>query len=888
MEKKETLKKIISRADRYVFFISPFIVLGLMLLMFASEGAYPFGDRSISWCDMNQQVIPLFNQFKDILSGKASFTYNLENAGGMSFFGIFFFFLSSPFTLLCVFVNKVDMMSFMNILVMLKMMVCSLTIGIYLRRKYKNLNWLVLIGLSLMYAFSGYIMMYYQNVIWLDLVYLFPLLMMSVDHLLKKGRVIPYIVMTSLYVMINYYLGIMVMIYIIMYVGVNLFIKRHEENAKQVASRFILGSIIAALISMIVLIPSFVDYINSARTVSIFESLKNSWVITSYVTTIPLVLSGLVLFPFFFSNKKDNGEKKIKIFLLILMSIPLVIEPINKMWHYGSYQAFPCRFAFINIFLILDILSISLEDDTKEKLELKTLIRYICGVIVTVILLTGLFIFKDHYVENKQSNLIRYASTLWGNDTSFEALLRYYGVVLVFVMFVYIFHRFKLVPKHVLGVFIMGLSILDATFSFKVYMPNPQSTENYREYYELENLIDDDSFYRVSTKEKILNVNDLGGLGYPTLGHYTSLTSSDYMDSIKRMGYSSYWMEVGTYGGTKFTNALLENKYTIIRGKNSLAKYQTDNYSIVENEVFPLGIVSNNKLDEVTDFSSYSRVQYQEYIYHKLFDENNDLHTVYSYSSLSNVKDNSKDGHKIFTTSSGTIEYNITVNEKTTLYFEAIGTYEPVLKQNIHESMSIYCNGKVISPYPSQARNGVIELGTFENRNVNIKINLSKSIDCLSFDVYGLNDGMLESALNNVRHGDVTYTNNTFKGNYYLEEDEGYIFLPLFYNKSIRAKLNGHYIDATKVFGDLVAFKLEKGNNNFELVFVQQGLPGGIMLSVLGIGLFGAFIYFDRKKKLNFNKVINNISFHLVLCLTGVILIAVYILPIIINVIGQM
>ena len=55
----------------------------------------------------------------------------------------------------------------------------------------------------------------------------------------------------------------------------------------------------------------------------------------------------------------------------------------------------------------------------------------------------------------------------------------------------------------------------------------------------------------------------MGALGYDTLAHYTSLTDGDYIFALKKLGYSSYWMEVCSNGGTRITDAVLANKYTV-------------------------------------------------------------------------------------------------------------------------------------------------------------------------------------------------------------------------------------------------------------------------------------------------------------------------------------
>lgn len=68
--------------------IAPVFVMIILLSVFYACHLYPFGDKTLSWCDMNQQVIPFLMDFKDILSGKADMFLNMQNAGGMSFWEI--------------------------------------------------------------------------------------------------------------------------------------------------------------------------------------------------------------------------------------------------------------------------------------------------------------------------------------------------------------------------------------------------------------------------------------------------------------------------------------------------------------------------------------------------------------------------------------------------------------------------------------------------------------------------------------------------------------------------------------------------------------------------------------------------------------------------------
>ena len=83
---------------------------------------------------------------------------------------------------------------------------------------------------------------------------------------------------------------------------------------------------------------------------------------------------------------------------------------------------------------------------------------------------------------------------------------------------------------------------------------------------DLEGKIEDTGFYRVKTEKKLFDVNLLGAMGYNSLNHYSSLTSQDYLKLMKKLGYSSYWMEVSSNGGTLFSDMLLSHQYTVYKG----------------------------------------------------------------------------------------------------------------------------------------------------------------------------------------------------------------------------------------------------------------------------------------------------------------------------------
>ena len=56
--------------------LPPVLTAVFMLVIFAFNGMYPFGDVSIAWSDGFGQFIPLLAEFKDVLDGQSSFFFN--------------------------------------------------------------------------------------------------------------------------------------------------------------------------------------------------------------------------------------------------------------------------------------------------------------------------------------------------------------------------------------------------------------------------------------------------------------------------------------------------------------------------------------------------------------------------------------------------------------------------------------------------------------------------------------------------------------------------------------------------------------------------------------------------------------------------------------------
>ena len=359
--------------------LPPVAAGALCLIVFAIFQLFPFAQRTLSWCDMNQQVVPLLLDLKNVLLGQSDLFLNMANAGGTSFWGILLFFVSSPFSLLVAFIDTKDIYLFANILVFIKIVVCAGTASLFFRNKFTSLHVLQNIALSVMYAFCGYTMMYFQNVVWLDMMYMFPILLLGMDRMIQKEKALLYIIALTAMITINFYLCYMVAIFLILAIGLYTWFCVEKERRKKVICLFGISTLIVLCITGIVWVPSLLQYLQSGRGTGILESLSSGSFISEVYTTVPIITCTAIfiaIVPLYFICKKYKKRKLNIIGILFLLTLlPIFIEPINKMWHTGSYQAFPARYGYITVFLGLIIAADMLNDfnqkNTVEKMSVK-------------------------------------------------------------------------------------------------------------------------------------------------------------------------------------------------------------------------------------------------------------------------------------------------------------------------------------------------------------------------------------------------------------------------------------------------------------------------------------------------------------------------------------
>ncbi len=841
----------------YPLFLPPLLTLAVLLFVFKNYNMYPFGQGSMAWCDMNQQGIPLLMNFKDMLSGKDNLFFSMKNAGGMSFWGVFCFFLSNPFSLLSVFVPKEEIIHFVNIMVILKLTLCSFTAAIYFRCCKKTANGAITVSLSLMYALCGYGMLFYQNIMWLDVMYLFPVLMIGLEKLTKERKSIVFIISLSAITIMNFYLCYMVVVFILLYMTVWFIGERQSEYRREVCIKFLSGSVLAAMITAVVWLPSLIQVMSSGRLSSVSGTINNSSFLSHYETVLPLLFCTgfifVVLLMQLLSRDKKTKEHRRNLLLFLLTLIPFFIEPVNIMWHTGNYMSFPARYGFITIFIGLICCADFLTDTGENNSEKKLKIQYIL-IPLSFALIYGYYFISQKMIDKDFETLTKYTATLWGKKESLDGLARLFVLSVLCYLIILLLYRKRLIMKQVFAIMLVTLCCVEGMNSIRLYMVspsvnNPKRTTDFVSLSEMSDKIQDDDFYRVKTDCKAADYNMTGALGYPSVSHYTSLTDHEFMVMQRLLGYSTVWMKSGSAGGTELTNALYCIKYNIIEGKSTdNTVYTNGKYSIVSiSPYLDLGILCSS------DFSggagipdSMTRAEIQQYLFENIFDTNKKVITEYEYDRKKSTGISYSD-NKYQLYNAAKVKYDIYVSGRQSLYADCYDRFSNALSEDYFEGLSVKVNGKTIkNKYPEADANGLLKLGEYENEKITVDITANKKISCYSFGVFGLDIDMLSDAINNTSCADLRYNGSKITGNVRTDSTKTCL-LSIPYDDAFVVKINGNKVPVKKVLFDLTAFELPAGENSIEIYMIPKGFIVGIIITVIGIVLLVVYIRLRRK-----------------------------------------
>ena len=842
--KGAAFKKFIAKCKPYA--LPGLITFAIFTLILIFKGIWPFGSNRIDYFDNMQQVAPLYSHLWDWMHGKASLWFDWYTGLGTNVsMSVSAFSMLSPFNLFFYLIPRDYILESISILTGIKMMTMAITMFAFINYSFKKIPYSLKVTFAVMYSFCGYVLLYGSCFTpWMDIVALFPLLMMAVRHMFLTGKKLFYIVMLGLVFIINYYLSAMSLVYIFLAGGIYILLSSERKKWKEHAWNLGISTIAGVGLSAFVLVPVFIQLAGSQRSSS--DSLVTqyiSWVTSSLVGEggLAMLQRWMMLYGLTFAIaviviglKKYRGDKKETRYVvanLVLIIAPILVEGTNLMWHFGSYNGYTLRMGFLIAFTLICIALHYGERIFKDiKMPRKYIIRQ---AVIAAVLCVAYAIFYN----------------LMGQSNEIVAIV--FFVCIMLTMFIVYFRKIKsekeeFNAKSVIA--LIAVEVFVAAFSFvgppKYYTYAPYQ---YGDYVELTNDVTDDLKIEESVTDRITNPDLSLNANYPlimrraALSSFTAALQSDTQSYADAFGYSKYFLWLLDSGGTVFTNSLLHITEAV--NANELPEefytkvcYEGD-YSLYEaNYVFPfVTVLSGSLLSNDLDLSSNDKLDWIE------------LHNLF-YKAMSGDNEDLVSGMALAKTkmADNVYEYEVTADSNQAVYMSIKGE-DTTSQNNLLRTVHVYVNDEAVivptlgdldnTACPDDYNNNLIYLGTFSNEKVHVRIEydnveLMKKSDVtiaeLSMDKF---TALYDSYKNNACK--VTNDNNSLTIEVYGTVKNNYALIPIVSSDNWTVTLDGKEVNASEIAGLFTGVSIHSGKNVITLTFNPKGLKIGEMISLL-------------------------------------------------------
>ena len=842
------------------YFIVGGISTFILSILFVYFGIYPFGNNTILTGDLYTQVSALFYHLWDTIRGGGSLLVDYTSGAGESFFGIFAYYLVSPINLIVLLFKRNDIYLAISLVVALKIILSSITCLYSLKYIFKKDN-LMFVPLSLLYAFSGYTLVCYQITSWMDVVYMFPLIVVGLKKLIDEDKPIMYGVTLFLTICFSFYLSYIMIIFIFLLAFI--YIKNNVEKKDQKRAMLSIGiyTILPMLMSLFITYPALRQIFGSARTnisKNIFNNLLGCLFDKLNYFNISILL---VVFTMLLIVERKNNKKFLKWYIpaLLVLVIPYIVEPLNKVFHFMSYSFFPNRYGFILFYLLVvggAYFFSANNKNIKNKLDEK--LKIILGV-VSVILLIGIYFIVFRFVYKDLEVAVYSISMIYAKKAFI--ILSLLSIVIFGVCF--ILNIFREEKTYIVLMYIVIISNICFNAFLYIGLRDYQGMIK-NSFGILEKVENKESSNYYKLKTDIKNIDDFvvnGGIvsNYQALDHFTSLVSRNSLEFYKGLGYSSFWTMIFSSGGTLFSDSLVSNKYFLtdrdIDSSFYTLKSSDYGYNFYElNYDIGFGYLARNnfKLDKSDTFS------YQNKIYESITG-NSDLFSVYDISNIKNI-DTKNSAKCIIKSNDNYIEYNVSIKEKSILYLDLALTMEESIKGSVSNVMMIYINDELYSDnYPAKTSNGIYDLGVYENQDINIKVKLIKPIDIEKLSIASMDVSKYEEfILNNKTDLGIKFDKNKIT----IESDvntAGYLVIPVSYSDNYRVVVNGKSTDTVKMYGGVLGVKVDKGHNQITYTYINKDLEKSLIVSLIATIVFTIISVFYSK--ISTNKILREVAY---------------------------
>jgi len=868
----------------FLYLVPSLIVSILLLVVFFVKGIYPFGNLTIIYTDMGQSYIPFCYHLYDVIMNGKSLFWDPFLGTGSNMFGIEAFLgMFSPISWLVIFSSREGIPYFASILLLVRMALMAAMAFLFFKNVFKDTKLFWQIALSVVYAFSGYVLILYTNTMWLDCAILFPLLMLMFKILLDREKIIGFILVLTASLIVCFYISFMVLLFVLFGGGVVILFYLDKTKRKKAVFHLGVATLTSLLLSSVVIIPAYLQSSGSARAAGFdyFNILKTQMISISYKGQyfIFAAIALVIVVKLAMHYKKDKKAVTAFGLLLALTTSQIVVESINLIWHTGSYAHFPMRFAFIPTLLLLAGAAYYFSKKNVLPLFKNDITQIGFGVLAA-----GTYVLAVK-LGLEVGLVINQSMPSFGINDALT--LQFFITTLLFGVSIWILLKFK---ETKLKYWLIGLVLVTEVLLHSMWYIGvlPQysggAEESVSWIYEANALKNDlqlesEGLSRYKDVDSVLNSNYPLVLGAPAVSTWIHMIEERQQIAYQQLGYSIVYTRILDTGGTMFSDMLLgvDNFFTKLNTNNAYSGTmfaqtgRSKDFTVYRNQYpLPFGIVFPRGNAE-GNFMTNDVFENQNMIARTLFDKKDNLITLASETPQF---------------ADGAWRYDINVKGEQFLYANAAGTGSALMIQVNDKPLPIPTLGDLNNlQFPATFNSGLIPLGSFKDQTVHVKVFLpdtqGSAID--AFQIGMLPTAQLKTISTTLAPANTkpTISGNTVSFKLNAPDGDRSFFVPINFDKGWECTINGATVPIEPIFGTWMKVDLRQGENNISFRFAPTGFSLGLWLFLTTL-LLGIVVFFLSKRVLfNENKLILNTTYYLFwfVFFGGILL--VYVIPII-------
>ena len=821
MSKTEKTKR--SFEERLSLLLAFLLPILIMLGVFAGKSIYPFGDNSFLRTDLYHQYAPFFQSFAEKLKDGASLTYAWDIGLGSNYTALFAYYLCAPLHFLAFLIPEGFIIEFVTYLIVLKIGFSGLSFAWYLSKRFETRH----IGITfcgVCYALSGYMAAYSWNIMWLDVLWLAPIVLWGLERLVRENKPFLYCVALSLSIFCNYYICIMLCIFLVLYFICQLVLLPKTSLRGLLLKLFNFGffSLIAGGMAAVLLMPAAKALMTTAAANTSFPKNPENYfalldMLSRHLLVVqpeigldhwPNLYSGVAVFlllPLYYMSKDVSyREKIVNTVLLFFMLLSYSMNFLNYIWHGFHYpNSLPARQSFLYTIVLLTMAFrglLAIDKTTKGRL-----VGCLWGAIAFVLVVE---------VTADPAEIPYYAC---------------YATILFLGLYALVGYLYKTRRASSLtaATFVICILIIEMGLNTAVTSVTTVNRTEYLRYNkvfgEFADIAESGRLFTRVERQKNRTKNDGTLMGYNSASIFSSTTNAAVTEFYKDMGFEGNTNAYSFTGATPLSSSMLSVSHIIATQelpesklyKQVAASKDTSGKDVYLYEnlyTLPLGFLlpldSNTAWD--TNQGNPARVQ------------NSFINVTTGLRNVLETVDGNASGN----------DYNIFVKESGQIFVYVSNSSVKTVTANI---------GSERKEFKDVNRRYLLDLG-YCNAGINITLSADSDV-ALSAVAYRFNEDIFIDAYEMLSEKPFTISafNNTLWDTSIVGtvscDEPMLLYTSIPYEKGWKAYMDGYEVTTEAFAGAFISLPVTAGTHEIRLVYVPDGLVTGAMISLISLGL---------------------------------------------------